>query len=254
LGDFIDQPLKTYSTGMRMRLGFAMVSTLEPDILIVDEALSVGDIHFQKKCIDRMMGIKNSGKTIIFCSHSIYQISMFCDQVLWLKQGRIEQLGPTANVVPLYEAYQMQKDPDKRKQSEPKKTEKHTPVRIAEFTLLNELPITQGDDLGVRLEIECEDPDLPYHVTLSLKMDTGRAVFVTGTHLEDRPALTGVHRTVEIEFPAIPLLGGLYSLHARIFDDHGLMIYHEKVLPDLTATKTSAAPGVCHLQNQWKIT
>ncbi|MCB1771412.1 MAG: ABC transporter ATP-binding protein, partial [Candidatus Competibacteraceae bacterium] len=100
LESFIDRPLKTYSTGMRMRLAFSLIASLDPDILIVDEALSVGDVYFQKKCIDRMMEFRNRGRAILFCSHSLYQISMFCDETLWLEEGRVRQHGQTSRVLP----------------------------------------------------------------------------------------------------------------------------------------------------------
>jgi lipopolysaccharide transport system ATP-binding protein len=117
LGDFIDRPLKTYSTGMQMRLAFSLVSSLDPDILIVDEALSVGDMHFQKKCVDRIIEFKKRGVTIIFCSHSTYQVGILCDRVIWLKDGKMEMEGMTERVVAAYEFYQLEKD---RKRQEAK--------------------------------------------------------------------------------------------------------------------------------------
>jgi homopolymeric O-antigen transport system ATP-binding protein len=98
------QPLKTYSTGMVMRLAFALVTAVEPELLIVDEALAVGDRHFQKKCIERMREIRDGGATILFCSHSMHHIMQFCDRALWLKAGRVEQLGGAEEVVNRYVA------------------------------------------------------------------------------------------------------------------------------------------------------
>jgi len=250
IGAFIDQPLKTYSTGMRMRLAFALVASLDPDILVIDEALAVGDIHFQKKCIDRMLEIKNRGRTILFCSHSTYQISMFCDQVLWMKEGRAEMLGEPGEVIPLYEAYQMRKDAPATQESVPSA---ETPVRITHAEVLSNPPLRCGTDLQVRIRTESADDDVPFHVSLSLKMDNGRGVFVTGTHLMGRPPLRGRQRQVLITYPKIPLMGGTYSLHARIFDDQGLMLYHEKVLPDLLVTKDSAELGICRLDYLWEV-
>ena len=105
LGDFIDHPVKTYSTGMVMRLGFAIAVQVEPDVLIIDEALSVGDGYFQKKCMVHLKRYVNAGGTLLICSHAMYYISAFCKRALWLRDGRIEMLGPTQQVVPRYEAF-----------------------------------------------------------------------------------------------------------------------------------------------------
>jgi lipopolysaccharide transport system ATP-binding protein len=126
-------------------------------------------------------------------------------------------------------------------------------VHIKGFEILNDLPLNTGDDLRFRLQVESAVPDLPFHVTLSLKMDTGRGVFVTGTHLAGKPPLTGKEREVIVNYPKIPLLGGLYTAHARVFDNKGLMVYHEKVLPAFEVLKDSQELGVCRFDNVWQI-
>jgi lipopolysaccharide transport system ATP-binding protein len=251
LESFVDRPLKTYSTGMRMRLAFSLIASLDPDILIVDEALSVGDAYFQKKCIDRMMEFRNRGHTIIFCSHSVYQVSMFCDETLWLEDGQIRRHGETARVIPAYEAWQAQRNV-RREQAEVG-ARPEMPVRIVSLELLNELPCQRGDDLRFRLRLEGARDDLPFHVTLSIKMDDGRGVYVTGTHLSGQPPLRGRRREILITYPRVPLLGGLYTAHARVFDDQGLMVYHEKILPDLEVLKDSRELGICYLENRWEM-
>ncbi|MDO4769485.1 MAG: ABC transporter ATP-binding protein [Brachymonas sp.] len=99
---FIDQPVKTYSSGMYVRLAFAIATSVEPDILIIDEALSVGDGSFARKSFDRIMALKDAGATIIFCSHSMYHIEAICDQALWLERGRIVKMGKPDVVARLY--------------------------------------------------------------------------------------------------------------------------------------------------------
>lgn len=105
IGPFIDQPVKTYSSGMYVRLAFAVASSIEPDILIIDEALSVGDGEFARKSFDRIMELKSKGVTILFCSHSLYQVEAFCSRVLWLDEGRCRMLGEPAQVVGAYSQY-----------------------------------------------------------------------------------------------------------------------------------------------------
>src|SRR5699024_7384552 len=105
LGKFIDQPVKSYSSGMKSRLGFAISVNVDPDILIIDEALSVGDKAFAEKSLDKMKEFKRDGKTMIFVSHSIGQMKQFCDKILWLEFGMVKDYGTVEEVIPRYEAF-----------------------------------------------------------------------------------------------------------------------------------------------------
>lgn len=105
LGDFIDQPVKNYSSGMKSRLGFSISVSLDPDIFIIDEALSVGDKAFADKCLAKMEEFKSMGKSMIFVSHSIPQMKRFCDRILWLEAGRIKAIGKSKEVLSYYEKF-----------------------------------------------------------------------------------------------------------------------------------------------------
>jgi lipopolysaccharide transport system ATP-binding protein len=102
LGEFIDQPIRIYSTGMLTRLGFAVAAHLDPEILLVDEVLAVGDAQFQKKCLDKMAEFKTNGVTIVFVSHGLEDVKRICDRVAWIDNHTVRQVGSAEEVVLAY--------------------------------------------------------------------------------------------------------------------------------------------------------
>lgn len=102
---FIDRPVKTYSSGMFVRLAFSIATMVRPDILVIDEALSVGDMAFQKKCVQRMNAFREQQKTMVFCSHSMFHVQELCDTAIWIDKGRIREIGDSNRVVGHYENY-----------------------------------------------------------------------------------------------------------------------------------------------------
>jgi len=105
IGDFLYQPVKKYSSGMRSRLGFAINLCLDPDIFIIDEALSVGDNLFAQKCMNKMDELKKLGKTIIFISHSLPQVRGFCDSAIWIEGGKLMAHGDCNEICDMYANY-----------------------------------------------------------------------------------------------------------------------------------------------------
>lgn len=137
IGDFLYQPVKKYSSGMKSRLGFSINLCLDPDILIVDEALSVGDKGFAQKCIDKMKELKSQGKTIVFISHSLPQVRNFCDTAMWIEGGILKEYGEINEVCDHYaeyvDYYNKLSNEDKKKERDSKfekriikETEKHS--------------------------------------------------------------------------------------------------------------------------------
>ncbi len=108
LEEFLDQPIRTYSTGMVTRLGFAVVAHLDPDVLLVDEVLAVGDLHFQDKCYKKILEFKRQEKTIVLVSHAIEEVRRLCDRVIWLRGGKVAEDGETDQVLARYQEFQMQ--------------------------------------------------------------------------------------------------------------------------------------------------
>src|SRR5690625_2211757 len=105
LEKFIDQPVKSYSSGMKSRLGFAISVNVDPNILVIDEALSVGDRAFAEKSLQKMREFKDEGKTMIFVSHSLSQMEQFCDKILWLEYGKVKDYGNVNIILPKYKQF-----------------------------------------------------------------------------------------------------------------------------------------------------
>ena len=110
LGEAIDRPVKTYSSGMIVRLAFALVTAVQPEVLIIDEALAVGDQNFQKKCVQRIEAFRTNGCTILFCSHSLYHVRHLCNVALWLDGGQVREFGDTEAVLGAYETHVRARD------------------------------------------------------------------------------------------------------------------------------------------------
>ena len=203
LGEFIDQPVKVYSTGMAMRLGFSIATQVEPDVLIVDEALSVGDGYFQKKCMDRLRLFVDGGGTLLFCSHAMYYVSAFCQRALWLRHGRVEGLGPVSDVVRDYENFLVAKSAHAA-ESAPSARPAGTspapaarsgmPARIVAASLVEpaaDLLYRQGDDWELKVEWEAAEPGLAFHVGVGVNRSDGIEVCSFATHLDGLAPLSG---------------------------------------------------------------
>jgi ABC-type polysaccharide/polyol phosphate transport system ATPase subunit len=116
IGDFLEQPLRTYSTGMVLRLAFAIAVHVEPDILVVDEALAVGDIAFRQRCMRKIHDLLAGGTTLIFISHDVGDVKALCSRCLWLREGRVQQIGPTDEVTAAYLNATLQREEHKLKE------------------------------------------------------------------------------------------------------------------------------------------
>ncbi|RAU93229.1 ABC transporter ATP-binding protein [Paenibacillus sp. YN15] len=142
IGDFVYQPVKLYSSGMFARLAFALAINVEPDILIVDEALAVGDIRFQSKCFDRFKELKKLGTTILFVSHDVQSVRNFCDKAIWLDQGKVRMLGNTVDVTASYIQYMNSfaephsENSSIKELSEPRK-QNESKMRVGKFNFIN---------------------------------------------------------------------------------------------------------------------
>lgn len=259
IGEFIDRPVKLYSSGMYVRLAFAVATSVYPDILIIDEALSVGDQYFQKRCIDRIAAFRKAGKTILFCSHDLYYVRLICDAVIWVKDGRIAVAGDAAHTVAAYENYLREREIAKAPVSVP---DQHGPKL---FPWVRDVRLSQdgddaprdhfvtGEDLVVTVEYEVPQPPTVVHVAVLIHRNDDVQVFATATHVADvsPPTRSG---SVQLRFPRLALLAGEYDVSVSLLDEHGLHIYDRRPREfKFEVVHNVKALGLCYLEHHWTI-
>jgi lipopolysaccharide transport system ATP-binding protein len=211
---FVDTPVKHYSSGMYLRLAFAVAAHLEPEILLVDEVLAVGDAEFQKRCLGRMGEVAGEGRTVLFVSHNLSAVERLCDAALVLRQGRLEFLGPTSDAITRYLAISSGAD---RTLPEPSSRPGFGRVRFRRVQL-GAHQARPGAPLTVDLEYEVREPvrDAKFQVTWYNLL--GEKLFVCSTELcgVKLPDLPGPVGTVRLEIPSLPLNAGTYRVNAWI--------------------------------------
>jgi ABC-type polysaccharide/polyol phosphate transport system ATPase subunit len=271
LGDFIDQPVKHYSTGMAMRLGFSIATQVEPDVLIIDEALSVGDGYFQKKCMDRLQVYVDGGGTLLLCSHAMYYVSAFCQRALWLRGGRIEALGPVDQVVREYEDYLSLRSRRRAtgnghcedaasELGEPgpaaAPADGAKPARLVEARLVGaaaERPLRAGEPLTLEVEWRSESPRLAFHLGVGINRIDDLEVCAFSTHRDGLPAATGRSRyRANLELPELPIVKGSFSLYVFLLDERGLHVYDQRLLAGAFSVADSGYHfGLVRLPHRW---
>ena len=232
LENAIDRPVKTYSSGMYVRLAFSIATSVDPEILIIDEALSVGDQRFQQKCVDRMMGFRKANKTLIICTHSMYMINELCSHTLWLKNGRPCRIGKTSSVVSSYLAH-LEKDVRAPVNAPPVPVESLMPdILIEKVSLLDEdknpvVHMHQFQTVIVQVKTRrVGDPTLG-HLAIGFGFSDDDQVFETTTKMSGLdPIVFSGEQTIELIIPSIPILGDHYRVRVRVGDEHAMREIH----------------------------
>lgn len=277
LGDAIDRPVKTYSSGMVVRLAFALVTAVQPEVLIIDEALAVGDQHFQKKCVQRIETYRSNGCTILFCSHSLYHVRHLCNVALWLDAGRVKAYGETEAVIGSYETHLRARDKDLMisqrtetgaSESPPDEMAPAVPalpfvmptgstativsVQVADLGA-GDPPVLESKNLVVTVTVRMSTDECP-NMAVMLEQTHGVGITSVATHSEGfMPVEIGDKLwRASLTFPDLPLHTGEYVVSAYLFDSQGLVVYEEWyhylhfkfVYPSLT-------PGLVRLPHYW---
>jgi len=222
---FLDTPLKRYSSGMRVRLGFAVAAHLEPEILLVDEVLAVGDAAFQQKCLGKMESLEHGGRTIIFVSHNMDAVRHLCTSCLLLQEGRLAAAGAADEVVEGYLRATLAAEPAPAPSAtsfEPARPEPAPEAYLTRVEVLDEDgrpssgPAT-GQPLRVRIRFRCERAGR-YSLYVGIQAIDGAPLIGYGMEHADGRQLwcePGDH-SVELVLPGLPLSAGLYRLGAGI--------------------------------------
>ncbi len=261
IGDFINSPVRTYSTGMSMRLAFSVATSTSPDILVIDEALSVGDQEFAQKSFNRIMELRDMGTTILFCSHSTYQVEALCERVLWLEKGKMVKLGPAKEVTTAYledqeiQSYKLEKPLGK---SVADQNASNSQIKKIEFFKNGEScsnttsMYSRTDDLKVKVLFHAvkNEPTL----AITIRKNSGEIVASAGS-LNDKSSYlinAANQKYFEIDFPKITLLKGNYFIDVSLFCEHGIntLDYATRVL-ELKIFQNDLEQGVAHLNHKW---
>jgi ABC-type polysaccharide/polyol phosphate transport system ATPase subunit len=261
LGQFIDRPLKIYSSGMKVRLAFSVATSVNPDILIIDEALSVGDQRFQEKCVDRIVKFRKEGKTILVCSHSMYMINELCSRTMWLTNGRVSSFGETPGVIAEYMAYLEEKaNGGKGAQQQVVEQNAASPdVRIEEIILLEAngermQRAVQFQPLILEVRTRRSGPPLTGHMAVTIEQIGGQLVFAATTKESGiGPISYFGDQTTRFVIPSVPLVGGRFVAKAMVGDEHTLRLIDQMKSPSFLIEGKRPELGMLWMEHHWQI-
>lgn len=253
LREFIDMPVKHYSSGMYVRLGFAVAVEMNPDVLLIDEVLAVGDLAFQLKCLDRIRDFQRKGKTILFVSHALQTVEEFCDQVFLIHHGRLVAQGAPSDVILQYIRRYMGEGGYLYTQEFGTRE-----VEFGEVRILNEQEQETGSlEAGRAMHV-----DIPYvahrrieNPVFGFSIKTGNGMYVFGSNTQIAkypiPAIEGTG-CVRLTIPALPLMQGNFFLSLAIHSwDHAIQYHRREDWYPFVVRNTTGAEGIFFVSNTW---
>jgi lipopolysaccharide transport system ATP-binding protein len=270
---FMERPVKTYSSGMFVRLAFAVATCVEPDILIIDEALSVGDGAFARKSFDRIMQFREAKKTILFCSHSTYQVEKICDRVLWLDNGHIQMDGSPSQVLPAYNEFL---SADEFINTTPQANVSHPSSQSPQSSLspdkmgrITHVETHTEDQTGDQLTLQSGKSDLiidvdflykptlpPPTVAVGIVRKDGLLVSSASTDNDKQiiPSHPEGKGSARIVFQQVPLLKGNYMVNVYLACENALHLYDQaEGIASLTVSQKGVEQGVVTISHKWQI-
>lgn len=258
IGAHIEQPVKQYSSGMVVRLGFAVATSVVPDVLITDEVLAVGDESFQRKCIAWMENYLANGGTLLLCSHSMYHIQKLCSRALWIHEGRLHRNGNSADVTREYLAWHEERVPrpsDKAKPapaaSAPATQYEIRSMRLNDVDQADPVMVEQDGSLTLSGTVYSPDGRAPGISVAVVRVD-GTPVYGTFSELRKyQPQPLGPNLFgYAVRFPALPLLPGRYVARSHAMDPEGMRLF-DQVERTFDIVGHSREMGLCRLEHEW---
>ena len=274
IGDHIYQPVKTYSSGMFVRLAFAVAINVDPDILIVDEALAVGDTRFQLKCMDKFTDFMKAGKTVLFVSHDINSIKRFCKRAIWINNGKLIMDGNTDEVTDRYMDFlkselTLEEYYEKIKNKDTVEIEEEEIVS-APVTQIGEVKgvdifdkngniveeLTHGEDITVKVKYQVYDLDVEKPVVgVAIRSIDNKYICGLNTLLDsvDVPWKLG-ENTIELNYERFNLTGGNYYFDIALFDKTATVpIDYKSKIKTFFVKMDYIAEGIVVLNHSWKV-
>jgi len=255
IGDYVYEPVKHYSSGMVVRLGFAVVAASDPELLITDEVLAVGDESFQKKCIRWIESFLERGNTLLMVSHSMYIVQKLCRQALWLHEGRSRQLGDVFPVTQAYLAYHEERSSAERLQRRSQRGESGL-YRVSDFSLPGgegegDRMVNHGQPLEAELVLESPDGQPPVALFGLMRAD-GTPVYGVASDFDGitPERLDEKHFRFRIRFEQLALLPGSYSIRGHAMDPQGIRLCDTAELR-FTVSGESREMGIIRLPHSW---
>jgi ABC-type polysaccharide/polyol phosphate transport system ATPase subunit len=270
IGPFIDQPVKTYSSGMYVRLGFAVAVHVDPDILLIDEVLSVGDEEFSAKCVAKIQEMKYRGVTLVFVTHQLDQVRNLCDRALWLDHGEIKSIGDPVRVVDEYlqnvssggqaaaAAVQPKQEPEKPKEATEEERWGSGEVVLKRVALTDDkgrelVALGPGAGATIDIDVEVRAPQDDFVFGIGIYHADGTCVYGTNTDLEGlAPERLDADGRVRFVMPSLDLVAGTYRLDAAVHTRNGRAFdYRRGVLRFVVGARVHDI-GVYRPKHQWK--
>jgi len=257
LSQFIDTPVKNYSSGMYVRLGFAVAAHVDPEVLLIDEVLAVGDEVFQRKCAERIEQFRREGRTIVLVSHGLSQVEQLCEEVLWIDKGELKMIGAAGEVI---STYQGQSHESVRVQGEQGERWGSGEIQIAKVTLFDERGQASGvlstmEQASIAIELNSHIPIQDFVVGLRIDSLNGHRVWGSSSR-RNGESFGMIHgeATVKIVLPSVPLLEGVYDLTASVTDHteiHPYDHWEKRIRFEVKQFKVFDS-GVVHIETHWK--
>ena len=259
LADFIDTPVKNYSSGMFVRLGFAVAAHVEPDVLLIDEVLSVGDESFQRRCAEKIDEFRRDGRTIVFVSHGLGQVEQLCQDVAWIDKGDLRMIGPAAQVIAEYlgESHQAQRIEGEQGSRWGSGEAQIVAVELRDHDGIDRSMLNTLEPASIHVELTAHTPLQDTVVGVRIDSLSGVEVWSTSTRRNGRTiGLIDGPATVDVSIASLPLLEGVYDLTVSLTDHteiHPYDHWDRRIRFEVQQFKTYDH-GLTSIPTEWTIT